>query len=690
MKSTIKLACLGLSAILLIGCSEEKFTAERKTVKLNDTYYPELCPMNEDNNDAENVYRGFVEGTQMTEPLKTKALGKDIVTWDINRYIDHMKADDAPSTVHPNLWRMEKLNNCNGLYQVYPKPEEGGDYKNGLVYQVRTYDISTMSIIKGKKGWIIIDPLNSADAARKGWEIFKKNIDPDAKLRAVILSHSHVDHYMGLTGVVDPANILRTTQEKYSDQMLDDGKVLVVSPNGFYEEAISENLYLGCSMERRANYMYGMYLPVDECGCVGAGLGKNVSISSGYLVEPTFELKGDKEKMAHLEIDGLSVTFLDTPNTEAPAEFHIFFNDYKILCPGENISYTMHNLLTPRGAKVRDPKAFGKAIDKSIDIIEKNWDGEINAIIGVHHWPTWETEQCLTLMEKQRDMYFFFNDQVIRMMNKGMNMEEIAEVFKLPTSLGSEYYNRGYYGTLNHNVKAVFQRYAGWWDGNPANYFKYPDEEVAKRMVEDMGGEKEMLKKAKKYFDKGDYRWTVELTKHLVFNNPENNQARYLQADAFEQLAYACEAGTWRNIFLSAAFELRHIKQSAFKGTPEEFIARSKMSIVNLPPHYAFEYFSILLDGFKADGVEKTWAVKIGNETHLLELKNSVLHHEQVTSTEGEIIEFASMKEFSEDFKANMLAAAKGDEPHSSLFELYKYFDTFDYAWNIIEPLKKQ
>ncbi|MBR5297677.1 MAG: MBL fold metallo-hydrolase, partial [Parabacteroides sp.] len=521
------------------------------------------------------------------------------------------------------------------------------------------------------------------------WEIFKANIDPDAKVRAVIISHSHVDHYMGLSGVINPSDILRTTQEKYTDSLLDSGKVLVIAPNGFYEEAISENLYLGTSMGRRSNYMYGMYLPVDECGSIGAGLGKSVSMSTGSLVKPSFELKTSKSKTTHLMIDGLSLTFLDTPNTEAPAEFHIFFNDYKILCPGENISHTMHNLLTPRGAKVRDPKAFGKAIDKSIEIIQQNWKGEINAIIGVHHWPTWDKEPCFTLMEKQRDMYYFFNDQVIRLMNKGMNMEEIAEIFHLPSTLGNEYYNRGYYGTLNHNVKAVYQLYAGWWDGNPSNYFKYPDEEVAKRMVEDMGGERSLLKKAKSYFDKGDYRWTIELTKHLVFYNPKNEQARYLQADAFEQLAYACEAGTWRNIFLSAAFELRHIKQSLFKGTDEEFLTRTVRSISSLPPHYIFEYFSVLLDGFKADGVDRVWNVKIANETHQLSLKNGVLHHKEVTNVQGEVMNFDSVQAFSKDFHANMMAVIKGTEAHSPLYDLYQYFDTFNLTWNIIEPLSK-
>ena len=595
---------------------------------------------------------------------------------------------DTPSTVHPNLWRMEKLNNYNGIYQAYPAPEEGSDNKNGIVYQVRSYDISTMSLIRGKEGWIVIDPLTSVFSAKLAWENFKKYVDPQAKISAVLITHSHVDHYMGFVGIVDPKDILYVSQENYSDKMLNKGKVLVVAPNGFYEEAISENLYLGNSMERRASYMYGIYLPKDEYGQVGAGLGKSVGLSPGHLFQPSFELKPGKDKTAKLTIDGLSFTFLDVPGTEAPAEFHIFLNDYKILCPGENVSYTMHNLLTPRGAKVRDPKAFAKAIDNSIDIIEKEWGGNLEAIIGVHHWPTWGNENCMTMLEKQRDMYYFFNDQVISLMNKGMNMEEIAEIFYLPKSLAGEYYNRGYYGTLNHNAKAVFQRYAGWWDGNPANYFKYPDVEVAKRMVKDMGGEKALLKKAKQYFKKGDYRWTIELTRHLVFNNPENEQARYLQADAFEQLAYSFEAATWRNIFLSAAFELRHIPQARFKGTPEEFIAKAALSLKSLTPHYIFEYYSILLDGFKAQNVDQTWCLKIGKEIHQIHLKNGVLHHKQISKASNDVIEYASVEEFSEDFQATMLSVLKDDNAEHKLKGLYKYLDTFNLSWNIIEPLE--
>lgn len=669
------------------GCSGNSLNSERKSVKLNDDFYPPLIEMNEDKMGEINPSLGLVEGTQLEEDIKVERQNINIKVWEIPTYNEFMKGD-VPPTVHPNLWRMEKLNNYNGIYQAYPAPVEGSDNKNGLIYQVRSYDICTMSFIKGKKGWIVIDPLTSAVAAKLAWENFRKYVDPQAKISAVLITHSHVDHYMGLIGIVDPNDILYVSQERYSDRMLRDGKVLVVAPNGFYEEAISENLYLGNSMERRAAYMYGMYLPKDELGQVGAGLGKAVGYSSGKLIKPSFELKGEKDNIANLTIDGLSITFQDVPGTEAPAEFHVLLNDYKVLCPGENVSYTMHNLLTPRGAKVRDPKAFALAIDQAINIVEKEWNGTIDAIIGVHHWPTWGTEKCMDMLEKQRDMYYFFNDQVIRLMNKGMNMEEIAEIFYLPESLAGEYYNRGYYGTLNHNAKAVFQRYAGWWDGNPANYFKYPDAEVAKRMVNDMGGEKALLRKAKKYFKKGDYRWTIELTRHLVFNNPENEEARYLQADAFEQLAYSFEAATWRNIFLSAAFELRHIPQTVFKGTPEEFVAKAALTLVSLTPHYIFEYYSILLDGFKAQGVDQMWCVKIGEEVHQIHLKNGVLHHKQLLKATPDVIEYADVEEFSMDFLKTMISIIKNDGTDHKLKDLYTYFDTFNLRWNIIEPLE--
>lgn len=680
------------------GAEELKFcgmlfesNAERKEVKLNGDYYP--TPIDRDVNDGvDNVYRGFVEGTTLTKEIVEES---GYVSWKLPAY--SFIQGDSPETVHPVLWRMEKLNNVSGLFQVLPKVEKGG--KDGVIYQVRGYDIATTSFIKGEDGWIIIDPMSGAANAAEAWRVFKENVDPAAKVSAIIITHSHVDHYNGVVGIVGLDDIWRVSQEEYMELTKDPAKLreargektLVVAPDGFFDEAISENLYLGNSMIRRAIYMYGMALPIDQYGHIGSGLGKTASPASGVLIQPSFELIPQQDGLLEMTIDGLSFLFQNVPGTEAPAEFHVFCKDYKALCPGENVTQTMHNLLTSRGAKVRDAKAFAVAIDDAKNIALDYFDGTIDVIIGTHHWPTWGNEECLELLTKQRDMYYFFNNQVIHMINKGMNMEEIAEEFELPETLGNEFYNRGYYGTLSHDVKAVFQRYVGWWDGNPANYFKYPEVEAAKRYVSDMGGEDVVLKKAKEYFIKGDYRWTVEMTKQLVFNNPENMEARYLQADALEQLGYSFESGTWRNIFLTGAQDLRKPNP---KVPNSMIIAFNVKNIIHMPAGHIFEYFSILLDGSKAgkDEADCSKNVKVGEEYFNLHLVNGVLHHKRIEPVEDAVV-FADVKALVDDYAARM-AAMNPDTPsdqsvegNSPLDDFYKYFEIFNPLWNIIEPL---
>jgi alkyl sulfatase BDS1-like metallo-beta-lactamase superfamily hydrolase len=352
----------------------------------------------------------------------------------------------------------------------------------------------------------------------------------------------------------------------------------------------------------------------------------------------------------------------------------------------------MHNLLTPRGAKVRNAKAFGDAIDEAMQIADDYLGGDIQVLLGTHHWPTWGNEACRDMMSKQRDMYYYFNNQVIHMLNKGMNMTEIAEEFALPASLSNEYYNRGYYGTINHNVKAVAQFYTGWWDGNPANYFTYPEAEEAKRFVADMGGEEAVLGKAHEYFKKGDYRWTVELTKQLVFNNPQNKEARYLQADALEQLGYSFEAGTWRNIFLAGASDLRTGGLSGALSTEQTIqIMAGNMRVMQ--PAFIFDYFAILLDGSKAgaDNADYAVTVKIADAYYQLHLYNGVLHAKKVDADASAIV-FDSVSAFVDDFAARMRALNVKENTNtvekSALDNIYQYFELFDAGWNIVEPLK--
>lgn len=682
----------GILKLAFAGYSFEN-SPERKEVKLNDVFFPEPL-YKEVDTDQVDARRGFVAGTEMKSPVVEES-GR--VAWNMPGY-DFLNGKEVPQTVHPNLWRMEQLNNINGVFQVLPMVEEGG--KDGFIYQVRGYDISTMSFIKGKNGWIVIDPFTAIATASEAWKAFKEAVDPDAKVSAVLITHSHADHYMGLLGLINPEDIWPISLEEYLALGDDDekiaevsgGKTLVVAPDGFYDEAISENLYLGNSMIRRANYMYGSTISADEYGHVGSGLGKTAISASGALMAPSFELVTGAEGIRDLHIDGLSFRFQNVPGTEAPAEFHIFVKEYKALCPGENVCMTMHNLLTPRGAKVRDPKAFGNAIDEALEIALGYFGGTIDVIIGTHHWPTWGKENCINLMTKQRDMYYFFNNQVIHMMNKGMNMEEIAEVFTLPASLHGEYFNRGYYGTLNHDVKAVFQRYAGWWDGNPANYYKYPEVEAARRFVNDMGGEKAVLKKARQYFRKGDYRWTVELTRNLVFNNPDNMEARFLEADALEQLGYSFEAGTWRNIFLTGAKELRQGTPAAVP--PSATLKYYMANFMTMSPDYIFEYWGILLDGADAgkDNADISLNVKVGDQCYNLHLVNGVLHHKPVENVTPDV-EFAVLKDLVTNFGSRMAALnpdqGKGQKPGADpLDSLYQYFEIFNLNWSIIEPLK--
>lgn len=675
--------------------SIDNLNGNRKDKLRAGQYYPPYKAEELDFNnpaDEANAARGYVEGTSLTCPITD---GKKAV-WDMTGYTRFMGGTECPSTVNPVLWRMERLNNKNGLFQVLPQTEHGG--RNGKVYQLRSYDLATMAFIKSDTGWIVIDPLTCAETSSEGWKMFREKVDARATVRAVIITHSHVDHYKGLDGIVSPDNILRNVRQadfERNEYAIPQRKVLVIAPNGFYEESLSENLYLGTCMSRRAVYMYGSGLPRDAKGHIGSGLGKTVSGGSGALRNPSFEVMQPKDTAyVTLYIDGLTVCLQDVPDTEAPAEFHVYIKDYSLLCPGENVTHTMHNLLTSRGAKVRDPKAFGKAIDRAMQLFSS-----VACIIGTHHWPTWGHDECFRLMEKQRDMYYYFNNQVIRMLNKGMNMEEIAESFTFTASLNGEFYNRGYYGTINHNVKAVVQRYIGWWDGNPANYFKYPEEQAAVRWVADMGGADAVLRRAIDYFNGGDYRWTVELTRCLVFSKAGNGkQARLLQADALEQLAYSFESGTWRNIFLSAATELRDGPIGNLPRLHMEFITQAAENIRTLPPEYIFEYLATLLKAEEVGDNELTLYIRFRNteQTFELQLKNGVLHHREIPAgqTDPSALLFDNVDAFADDFKARMYAVhpdRKETAPINynitGLTWLYANLDTFNGMWNIVEPL---
>jgi len=637
------------------------------TAARNAEVYNELDFSNRQ--DFEDATRGFIAGLESPYIISNDVpelndLG--FYAWDMGAYQFLNASPIAPPSVNPSLWRQEQLNNINGLFMVL----------QDRIYQVRSYDLATMTFVRTRNGWIVIDPLMSSETSRAGLALLRAHVSQDPVM-AIICTHSHMDHFNGIAGILESEGKTVAQDTKGGQKK---GAIPFYAPSGFFEEALSENLYLGNVMGRRADYMYGRYLPRDELGHVGSGLGKTTGFGSGQFYPPTCEI----QQNGPVTIDKLEVQFQLAPGTEAPAEMHVFFPTYGAFCPGENVSHTMHNLLTSRGAKVRDPKAWAQYIDEAIDL----FGPQIQVLIGVHHWPVWGNARCLDMMEKQRDMYRFFNDQVIRMLNDGMNMEEIAEDFQLPAALDQEFYNRGYYGTINHNVKAVVQRYIGWWDGNPANYFKYRDEDAAKKYVEYMGGESAVIEKARKSYEQGDYRWVAEVLKHVVFANPDNQEARNLQADAFEQLGYSFESGTWRNIFLSGAEELRNGNIGGVSSGAE--------SLAVVPPTYIFDFFSTLVKGKQAESMVLPMrfiftdpGLPSSEQNLYVLLKNGVLHckNNKPTVTTGVTYTLTrtDLLRLLQDPTDLSGIQVEGD---GTLFaQLVSQFARHDPLWNIVLPL---
>ena len=431
---------------------------------------------------------------------------------------------DPPPEVNPSLWRQARLNAEHGLFEV----------RDG-VYQVRGADISNITFVAGEKGWVVVDALTTAETARAALDLVTGHLGA-RPVSAVIYTHSHIDHFGGLRGIAseeDLANGLR-----------------IIAPAGFLDAAVRENVIAGPAMARRAEYMFGGQLPRGPRGHVDAGIGVTVPRGTPGLVAPTESIT---ETGTVLEVDGLTIEFQLTPETEAPAEMNFLFVDHGALCMAENCSGTLHNLYTPRGAEVRDGLGWSEYITEAIE----RFRGRFDVTFACHHWPRWGEEAALRHLETQRDLYRYIHDQSIRLANGGYTMEEAAEELALPASLRDEFACREYYGTVSHNVKAVFQRYLGWFDGNPAHLQPHPPVEAGRRYVDYMGGSEAVLARARESFAEGDYRWVAEVVNHVVFADPENLAARELQADALEQLGYQAESGPWRSFYLTDALELR-------------------------------------------------------------------------------------------------------------------------------------
>ncbi|WP_017786608.1 alkyl/aryl-sulfatase [Aeromonas dhakensis] len=589
--STHTIATLWLSGSLLLQPAWAVINpkpASEFTIQANQNVLHTL-PFN-DKQDFEDARRGFIAKPD-TLTIKDD---KGNVVWDLEQYKTYIGLDKtAPDTVNPSLWRNAQLNMEYGLFKVTDK-----------IYQIRGFDLSNITFIQGDKGWIVFDPLISPQTAKAALAFINQTLG-ERPVTAVVYSHSHVDHYGGAAGLFNSP-----------DEVKKNG-VQIIAPEGFTEHAVSENVIAGNAMARRAVYMYGALLPRNAQGSVNGGLGQTVSAGVPSLLLPTrFITKSGEE----VTLDGVQMIFQMTPGTEAPAEMNTWFPESKALWMAENTTNTMHNILTLRGAQVRDALKWSSYLNETIE----TWGDQAQVKFQSHHWPRWGNASIVDYFKKQRDLYKYIHDQSVRLMNMGYTGEEISEKIALPPELNDFWPNRGYYGTLRHNSRAVYQRYMGWYSGNPSDLDNLPPEMVGPKYVEFMGGEQALLKKAKASFDKGEYRWVAEVLKHLVFANPNNQEGKLLLADALEQLGYQAESGPWRSVYLQGAYELRNGVPTA-GGT----VTASPDTIRAMSPSMLFDYLAVRINPEKAAGKKMIINMDFTDigEQHTLSLENAVLNH---------------------------------------------------------------
>ncbi len=531
-----------------------------------------------DTEDFEDVERGFIARS----PDRQIRAADGRVVWDLDAYA--FLDGPCPYTAHPSLWRQSQLLAHDGLFEVVPG-----------IYQVRGYDLSVISFVETDGGVIVVDPLISVETAAAAWSLYRGHRGARPVV-AMIYTHSHVDHFGGVKGIISTDDVTS-------------GRVEVIAPAGFLEHAVSENVFAGTAMTRRAGYMYGAALDKGPTGQVGAGLGQTTSTGEVSLIPPTVDIGRTGQEMT---IDGVHLVFQYTPGTEAPAEMNFYFPDLRALCTAENTSHTLHNIVTLRGAQVRDARAWADYLTETIDLFGEG----LEVVFASHHWPTWGRERAVEFLAVQRDMYSYLHDQTLRLMNQGYTGAEIAEVMELPPALAAAWHTHGYYGSVSHNVKAVYQRYLGWYDGNPARLWQHPPEEAATRYVEAMGGTQAAVDVAQRAFDQGDFRWAAEVLDRVLFDDEHHEGARSLQASTFEQLAFGAENATWRNAYLAGARELR---DGPF-GTP---VAAAGL-VAALSVEQVFQTVAIRVDGPKAwdEHLVLSWVFGDLGRTYVTELRN--------------------------------------------------------------------
>ena len=645
---------------IAVGCSQAHGQVAPKgpeptTLKANAEFAKTLPFANRQ--DFDDAMRGFV-GTNPDALVPGAGLGP---AWTMKPY-DFLKQNEPADSVNPSLWRQAQLNSIHGLFKVTER-----------VYQVRGFDIANMTIIEGDTSLIIIDPLTATETAHAALELYYQ-YRPKKPVGTVIYSHNHGDHFGGVKGVISEPDVA-------------EGKVQVLAPSGFMEAVVADSILAGNAMNRRAQYQFGALLPPGPRGYVDSGLGKKVARGTFTLIAPTGAIDKNMDKRV---IDGVEIVFQLAPGSEAPAEMLMYFPQFRVLDMAEDVTHNMHNLYTIRGSEVRDGNLWSRYISNALEAFGDKSD----AVIAQHHWPVAGQARVIDLLKKQRDLYKYINDQSLRLLNQGYTAAEIAETLHMPASLDQEWSARGYYGTLRHNAKAVYQKYLGWYDANPANLDPLPPVENARKTVEYMGGSDAAIARARDDFKKGEYRWVASAMNQVVFADPTSRAARELGADALEQLGFQAEAATWRNAYLVGAAELRN-------GVPRI----TGISTVNADTLKAisnelfFDFLGVRLNAAKAEGKTMVinWNFTDSKQRFVLTLENSALTYvvgKQASSATATIalardtLDAVTLQQttFPDAMKAGLI---KIDGDPRKVDELLSMLDTFSVMFEVVEPKAK-
>ena len=655
----------GSNLIDELELTSESKPASSYTIEANSALYSILDF--KDTSEYKNATRGLIDAPK---ELELKNANGDVI-WSQKAYAFLEDYKSAPDTVNPSLWENTRNNHAYGLFKVTDK-----------IYQVRGYDMANLTLIEGETGWIVFDPLMSVECTQAAMQLVEKNLG-QRPVKAVIISHTHVDHYGGIKGILSEENV---ADEKLSiEQQLASGKVPVIVPEGFMEHAVSENVYAGKAMSRRANYQYGVLLEPGLNGKVAMGIGMGQSTGTISFIAPTYEISQTGQTFV---IDGIEMEFQLTPGTEAPAEMNTWFPQFKALWMAENCTGTLHNLYTLRGAQVRDGAAWAKYITETISRYGK----QAEIAFQSHNWPHWGNAVVNEYLVNTAAVYKFINDQTLTYINQGYTSDEISNMIELPKELAKTWYTRQYYGTVAHNSKAVYQKYMGWYDANPVNLNPLTPSESAQKWVEYLGDTDAVLRMAKADYDAGNYQWVAEITNTIIFADPENKAARLLCADALEQLGYQSESGPWRNAYLTAALELRNGNSAALavqavsNGDVQKEMTASML----------FDYISIILN--KQNMADQNFTIGFNlvdtKEQYLLQIKNGVVLVYENTSIHDADIEITTKKNALLYFMQGNMAAfqksaqIKGDAEKLNLFvsNLTELSTGSFSAFNIIEP----